>query len=175
MGKSECTVEVDSRTGRGECASAPRTASRFLRAAQRIFATTEEAIEVLDSRFNVLAVNHAYARLTGLDCSECIGRRSVVLGAIQGQRKLNRNVLREVERSGIWQGEIVIAHTSEGPSRVCLLLKELDRGTGYGCRYLAVLAATALRPAFRQRVLPYRESHGTAPLRREQGLSPRHE
>ena len=150
MDATQRAAGLGSGTGRSERPAVPAVVTRFLRAAQRIFATAEEAIEVLDSRFNVLAVNDAHARCTGLDRRECVGRRSVVLRTIQDRRRLRRIVVREMERSGIWRGEIAIPHTVEGPFPVRMLLKELRHGTGDGCLYLAVFAGIATQALARQ-------------------------
>lgn len=151
-------------------AEAFRGTTRFLRAAERIFAAAEEPVEVLDSQFNVLAVNDAHVRFTGYAPSECIGLRSVVLTAIAAQRKLSRAVGRELERSGTWQGEIVIGHTSNGPLRLRLLLKELHDGTRQECMYLAVFSGIALQPVIRERLRAGRGGQGAPPLTRVVGV-----
>lgn len=120
---------------------------RFLRAAERIFAATDEALVVMDSRFVALALNEAHFRATGYGRSESIGRRSVVADAIEARKRLSRTVLRALSRSGAWEGEILIHHRFHGPRPVHLVIKETSE-TARGERgYVAVFSQTAPLPA----------------------------
>jgi PAS domain-containing protein len=116
---------------------------RFLRAAERIFSNTDEAAALMDSRFLVLALNDAHRRTTGYGPDESIGRRSLVVNAIQARRKLNRDVAWALSAFGIWQGEILIPHRTHGQCRVDLLLKDIRETSHNECSYLAVFSEVA--------------------------------
>jgi len=117
-----------------------RPKRKFLREAERIFAATEEAAVLMDSRFVVLALNEAHSRATGYSPSGLIGQRSLVANAILARRKLNREVARALDAFGIWQGEILIPHRTNGYCRVDVLLRDIRDTTRSECSYLAVFS-----------------------------------
>jgi PAS domain S-box-containing protein len=127
-----------------------RPSKGFLRATERIFATTDEPAIVMDSRFVVLAVNDAYFRATGYTLDESIGQRALVVNAILARRKLNRDVARALSTLGVWQGEILIPHRTHGQCRVDLLLKDIRETSRRWCSYLAVFREVAAPAAARE-------------------------
>ena len=123
---------------------------RFLREAERIIGATDEAAVLMDSRFVVLALNDAHSRATGYSPSESIGRRSLVANAILARRKLNRDVARALGAYGIWHGEILIPHRTNGPCRVDVLLRDIRDTTRSECSYLAVFSEVSAPTASKQ-------------------------
>jgi PAS domain-containing protein len=134
---------------------------RLLRAAERIFSTTDEAAALMDSRFVVLALNDAHRRTTGYGPDESIGQRSLVVNAILARRKLNRDVAWALSAFGIWQGEVLIPHRTNGRCRVDLLLKDIRETSRNECSYLAVFSEVA-PPATARRPLGADRDSGTA-------------
>ncbi|WP_189456809.1 EAL domain-containing protein [Cognatilysobacter bugurensis] len=86
--------------------TASRNAERERRVASEVLRSMAEAVAVFDRDFTFVAVNPAFARMTGYTETEVIGRPTRVLDSPQHDADLYRQMRVELEHTGRWSGEL---------------------------------------------------------------------
>jgi diguanylate cyclase (GGDEF)-like protein/PAS domain S-box-containing protein len=86
--------------------TASRNAERERRVASEVLRSMAEAVAVFDRDFTFVAVNPAFARMTGYSETDVIGRPTRVLDSPQHDAELYRQMRVELERTGHWSGEL---------------------------------------------------------------------
>jgi diguanylate cyclase (GGDEF)-like protein/PAS domain S-box-containing protein len=87
-----------------------RRAEERLRQADIVFSTTNEAILITDARRRIVAVNPAFARITGYAIEEVLGKTPRLMQSGRHDRAFYADILQSLERTGQWQGEIWNRH-----------------------------------------------------------------
>ena len=77
-----------------------------LNLAQRMFASSSEAVMVLDSEQNIQSVNNALINLSGLEEDELLGQQPEILLASEKQKIISEDVLADLEELNIWKGKV---------------------------------------------------------------------
>jgi diguanylate cyclase (GGDEF)-like protein/PAS domain S-box-containing protein len=87
-------------------ASDQRAFARHLQQAAVVFASSSDAISIIDQHKRVKLVNNAFCSMTGFRNEEIIGRNAMLLGAEQKDIKQLEKIWAIVESKGAWQGEV---------------------------------------------------------------------
>ncbi|WP_454254611.1 PAS domain S-box protein [Pseudomonas sp. Marseille-Q8238] len=77
-----------------------------LHQAATVFASTQEAVAIIDARGRIITSNPAFSAITGLTAQQAIGRRLPLRTGNGLERTRYRSLWRKVEESGHWQGEL---------------------------------------------------------------------
>ena len=93
-----CTIKTDT-TERAERENA-------LRLAQYIFETTNDGIIVTDQHNRIIEANDAFERVTGYSKEEVLGKAPNILNSHKQPSSFYENMWRELDKTGIWAGEI---------------------------------------------------------------------
>jgi diguanylate cyclase (GGDEF)-like protein/PAS domain S-box-containing protein len=83
-----------------------KLAEEQLRLAGQVFESSGEAIVITDPQRRVVSVNPAYTAITGYSREEVIGRTPYELTPDLRSWEREQGVWEEVERTGLWQGEV---------------------------------------------------------------------
>jgi len=83
-----------------------RAAERERQIAAEVLRSMNEAVSVLDRNFDFISVNPAFARMTGYEESEIIGRNASILDSLQHDSAFYRHIREQIIRNGRWSGEI---------------------------------------------------------------------
>ncbi|NTV96531.1 MAG: PhnD/SsuA/transferrin family substrate-binding protein, partial [Thiobacillus sp.] len=83
-----------------------KQAEAKLRQAAKVFEYTREGIVVTDTRPRILAVNPAFARMSGYGEAELIGHNPGILGSGRHDRAFFAAMWHDLEQHGYWQGEV---------------------------------------------------------------------
>jgi diguanylate cyclase (GGDEF)-like protein/PAS domain S-box-containing protein len=109
-----------------------------VRLAARVFESTAEGIMITDPAERIVAVNGAFAEMTGYSEDELRGQRPTVLSAEPHQQTFAQ-IWDEVRRSGRWHGELWTRNKS-GEVRPCLTtVSALKDDHGAVVNYVGVL------------------------------------
>ncbi len=82
-----------------------RTVERENRIASEVLRSMNEAVAVLDGRFNFLSVNPAFSRITGYAAAEVVGRDARMLDSPRHQPSPGVAMRAALAREGHWSGE----------------------------------------------------------------------
>jgi diguanylate cyclase (GGDEF)-like protein/PAS domain S-box-containing protein len=74
--------------------------------AATVFENASEAIFILDTTLEFLAINDSFARVTGLEEAEVLGRSVMDTAVSEDERALYKDVLNILRSEGLWQGEV---------------------------------------------------------------------
>jgi len=77
-----------------------------LELASMVYRNTSEAMMVTDEENRILAINPAFTQITGYGLDEAIGRNPGMLSSGRHDADFYKILWREIESTGIWQGEI---------------------------------------------------------------------
>ena len=120
--------------------TASRSAERERRVSSEVLRSMAEAVVVLDRDFVFVSINPAFARMTGYDDAEVIGRSTSLLDGQQHDPDFYRRMRGELECNGVWSGEIW-QQRKDGSEFLCWLqtssVLEVDGQRGH---YVAVLS-----------------------------------
>jgi diguanylate cyclase (GGDEF)-like protein/PAS domain S-box-containing protein len=83
-----------------------RHAERERRIAAEVLRSMNEAVSVLDRNFDFVAVNPAFARMTGYGDVEVIGRNGSLLDSTQHDPAFYRDIREQLRHRGRWSGEM---------------------------------------------------------------------
>ena len=86
--------------------SRSRQAERERRIATQILRSMDEAVSVVDERFDFISVNLAFSRITGYAEQDVIGRNAALLDSDQHEGAFYRHVREQIVRHGHWKGEM---------------------------------------------------------------------
>jgi len=89
-----------------DCLDGFRLAAQRLHRAALVFDHTADGIVVTDAEARIIAVNQAFARLTGYDEAEVLGRTPAVLQSGRHDPAFYQALWSALRTSGTWQGEI---------------------------------------------------------------------
>jgi diguanylate cyclase (GGDEF)-like protein/PAS domain S-box-containing protein len=111
-----------------------------LRQYAEVFEHSHDAILVLDSQYQVLAVNRAFANLSGFAAADVVGRALPGLRWSVQDAAFYQEILAQVARDGHWEGELlsVRADGDEYPARVAVTA--IRNGPPGSKRYIATLS-----------------------------------
>lgn len=88
-------------------------AMQGLRIADALFDTMDASV-VTDSKHVILRVNDAFARMSGYEPSEVVGKTPRALQSGHHDKSFYRSMLDSIGRTGRWQGEILDRHKDGG-------------------------------------------------------------
>ncbi len=92
--------------------SAHKEEEAALRLAARVFESSGEAILITDAKIQVVAVNHAFAAMTGYRSEEVMGKNPRILASGRHDAAFYRAMWDDINEHGYWQGEIWDKHKS---------------------------------------------------------------
>ena len=84
-----------------------RETEQARRIAAEVFQAAAEGIIVTDEEAVIQTVNPAFARITGYDADELIGRNPSMLGSGHHDAEFFRKMWKQIGETGQWQGEIM--------------------------------------------------------------------
>ena len=119
--------------------SISRRAERERRIASEVLRSMSEAVTVFDREFGFVSVNPAFARMTGYQQSEVVGRPTDLLDSGRHDPRFYANWRSELKRHGRWSGEMW-QRRKDGEEFLCWLQSSavLD-ASGEPVHYVAVL------------------------------------
>ncbi|MFO6425308.1 EAL domain-containing protein [Motilimonas sp. KMU-193] len=74
--------------------------------ASKVFDNAAEAILIEDDKQRIVSVNQAFCQITGYHKNEVVGRTGLLLNSPKNDPVLLRKMWRELNRDGVWRGEI---------------------------------------------------------------------
>ncbi|MBY0578187.1 MAG: EAL domain-containing protein [Burkholderiales bacterium] len=77
-----------------------------LKLASMVYRNTSEAMMVTDEENRIIAINPAFSQITGYSLSDVIGRDPRILNSGRHDKDFYQLMWREIETTGLWQGEI---------------------------------------------------------------------
>lgn len=77
-----------------------------LNLAQRMFASSSEAVMVLDSHQNVLSVNDALLNMCGFEEGDLLGQKPEIIFANDKNKVISENIKKELDQFNIWKGTV---------------------------------------------------------------------
>lgn len=77
-----------------------------LQLAVEVFNSTGQGILVTDTSGNIRTVNPAFTKLTGYEERDVIGQNPSIMKSGRQSKNFYRDMWKEIERNGVWQGEI---------------------------------------------------------------------
>ena len=72
----------------------------------KVFESSNEAIFITDSQFNIISVNRSYEKIMGFSLADVLGVNSLQMGVQLHSHSFLRTVTSELTDKGSWQGEI---------------------------------------------------------------------
>ncbi|HEY0633807.1 MAG TPA: EAL domain-containing protein [Gammaproteobacteria bacterium] len=83
-----------------------RRTAEELKLAGQVFDSSAEGIVITDSEQRILKVNRAFSEITGYSAEEILGQTPKLLSSGRHDHYFYRNMWHEVQKRGMWQGEI---------------------------------------------------------------------
>lgn len=77
-----------------------------LQLAHMVYQNSTEAMMVTDMENRIIAINPAFARMTGYSSQELLGRKPKLLNSGRNDRKFYREIAKALKTTGNWQGEV---------------------------------------------------------------------
>ncbi|MCC6609444.1 MAG: EAL domain-containing protein [Burkholderiales bacterium] len=103
------------------------------------FAAAADAMMFTDARGRILAVNPAFARLTGYSAAEVVGKPASILRSGRHGSGFYERMWRRLHEAGEWSGEIWNRHADGETRPSWLAISRVADGEGGSAGYLAVL------------------------------------
>ena len=120
--------------------TASRSAERERRVSSEVLRSMAEAVVVLDRDYLFVSVNPAFARMTGYDENEVVGRSTSLLDSQQHDPDFYRRMRAELDEHGVWAGEIW-QQRKDGSEFLCWLQSSsVHDADGRRGHYVAVLS-----------------------------------
>ena len=116
-----------------------RNAEGETRVAYEVFRSMSEAVSVVDLGFLFVAVNPAFARVTGYSQAEVVGQPSDLLDSSQHSVDFYERVRTILARSGHWSGEMWQRRKDGGEFLGWIELSEVKDRQGLRTHYVAVV------------------------------------
>lgn len=111
-----------------------------LQMSQAIFDHAYEGILTIDNRFNIISANPALLKTSGFSSAELIGSRiTVLLPSNQQNGYRLRPILKQVDQSGSWQGEIEFGRKNAPPCPALMSVSAIEDPTYHTHYYVIVL------------------------------------
>jgi diguanylate cyclase (GGDEF)-like protein/PAS domain S-box-containing protein len=110
-----------------------------LRLAARVFESTAEGILITDPAERIVAVNRAFAEMTGYGEAEVRGRRPSILAADRHDKRFFQQLWETLHRSGRWQGEMWNRSKSGEVRPYLLTISALRDEQGVVINYIGVM------------------------------------
>jgi len=114
-------------------------AERETRVAYEVFQSMSEAVSVVDLAFQFVAVNPAFARVTGYSPTEVVGHSSNLLDSSQHGTDFYERVRTILARSGHWSGEMWQRRKDGGEFLGWIELSEVTDNQGLRTHFVAVV------------------------------------
>ena len=133
--------------------SRSRQAERERRIAAQILRSMDEAVSVIDHRFDFISVNPAFSRITGYAEEDVIGRNAALLDSEQHDGAFYRHVREQLARHGHWKGEMW-QRRSDGEEFLChLVCNAVAAGDAGEAHYVTVLSDVTQQKRAEQELL----------------------
>ena len=133
--------------------SRSRQAERERRIAAQILRSMDEAVSVIDDRFDFISVNPAFSRITGYSAEDVIGRNATLLDSDQHEDAFYRHMRQQLARHGYWKGEMW-QQRKDGEEFLCHLVCNAVAGDGAGeAHYVTVLSDVTQQKRAEQELL----------------------
>ena len=116
-----------------------------LRQSAVVYENTREGIIVTDPAFRIVNFNKAFARLTGLDEDELIGRNPTLESIQPANRGAYAAMENELSHSGRWQGEVALSHGSGSEQSQLLSINAVRDEAGELLNYVGVFTDISQR------------------------------
>ena len=132
--------------------AASHSAEEQLALYRKIFENFSEGILITDARRRIVAVNQAFATITGYSLAEVAGRHPGMLNADRTSASEYRALWRAVRQGGQWQGEVWY-RTKGGEQRPqWLSIRAVPDNSGAVSNYIAVFSDLTERKAEQDRI-----------------------
>src|SRR5690606_39173136 len=119
--------------------SASRSAEHERRISSEVLRSMDEAVAVFDRDFRFISVNPAFARMTGHDPTEVLGRPTSILDSSRHDPAFHQQLRHDLLRDGRWSGELW-QRRRDGDEFLCLLqISSVGESDGRRSHYVAVL------------------------------------
>jgi len=122
-----------------------------LQLAATVFATTADAVAVLDSRFHIVAVNPAFTAITGFTSAEVVGKQPFFLD-LAADPAMFSSVLGTIKRCGRWDQEQWSRRKSGEEFAKRLSIVGVPGAEGDVTQYVAVFADVTQRKHDEERI-----------------------
>jgi diguanylate cyclase (GGDEF)-like protein/PAS domain S-box-containing protein len=116
-----------------------RKAESQTRVAYEVFRSMSEAVSVVDLDFTFVAVNPAFARITGYSEADVVGRPASLLDSGQHSPEFYQRIRGAAARSGHWGGEMWQRRKDGGEFLSALELSEVTDSEGQRTHFVAVV------------------------------------
>ncbi|MCZ7564892.1 MAG: EAL domain-containing protein [Burkholderiales bacterium] len=103
------------------------------------FAAAADPMMLTDLRGRILAVNPAFARLSGYTAAQVVGKPASILRSGRHGAGFYERMWKRLHEAGEWSGEIWNRHADGEARPVWLAISRIADGDGDGAGYLAVL------------------------------------
>ena len=123
-----------------------------LRIWDEIFRSSGEAMMIVDTEPRILSVNAAFAELTGYAAEEMIGEKPELLWTDLQEEVFSAKFLAELNKAGIWQGEIRVRRKDALELLLGLSVVRIRSAQGISSHYMATFADDRERKAAEQRI-----------------------
>lgn len=119
--------------------TANRSAQHERRISSEVLRSMDEAVAVFDRDFRFISVNPAFARMTGHDPTEVLGRSTSILDSNRHDPGFHQQLRHDLLRDGRWSGELW-QRRRDGNEFLCLLqISSVGESDGRRSHYVAVL------------------------------------
>ncbi len=113
-------------------------ADKSLRQAARVFENTAEGVVITDPEEHILAVNRAFAEITGYTEEEVLGATPRILNSGRHDADFYRAMWAELNRSGQWRGELWNRHKNGQIFPELMTISAVVDGSGELTHYVGV-------------------------------------
>lgn len=135
-----------------------RRAEEQLRLAARVIGGAAEAVVVTDANQTIVTVNEAFCRITGYSPEEMIGKSPRILKSGKHDDAFYRSMWADLERTGVWQGEIENRRKDGSVYAEWLTINAIRDNDGVLTHYVAIFSDITTLKETRQR-LEHRALH----------------
>ncbi|GAB4274722.1 MAG: hypothetical protein Kow0065_22920 [Methylomicrobium sp.] len=133
---------------------------RQLELASLAFKFSREAVFVTDADQKILSINEAFTRITGYEAEEALGRTPRLLKSHRHNAEFYREMWRQIQTQGYWQGEIVNRKKNGDIYSEWMSISEVTAPSGELTGYLAVFMDISEQKQAQERI-QYLAHHDT--------------
>ena len=111
-----------------------------LNLAQRMFASSSEAVMVMDSHQNIQSVNNALITLSGFEEGDLLGQKPEILLASEKQEIISEDVKTALDQDNIWKGSVWYRKKSGERYAVNLHIESINGDNGDVQKYVFMMS-----------------------------------